>query len=97
MSIHPREAATRISEIDKQLMDPDVVSNQHVLKGISQERARLVPIVETWDALNKARSELSDTKELLEDPEMKEMAQEEYDLLVEDVDRLKKQLRMALI
>ena len=97
MSIHPREAATRISEIDKQLMDPDVVSNQHVLKEISQERARLVPIVETWDALNKARSELSDTKELLEDPEMKEMAQEEYDLLVEDVDRLKKQLRMALI
>jgi peptide chain release factor 1 len=97
MSIHPREAATRISEIDNQLMDPDVVSNQQILKEISQERARLVPIVETWDALNKARSELSDTKELLEDPEMKEMAQEEYDRLVEDVERLKKQLRMALI
>ena len=40
MSIHPREAATRISEIDNQLMDPDVVSNQQILKEISQERAR---------------------------------------------------------
>ena len=40
--------------------------------------------------MNKARLELSDTKELLEDPEMKEMAQEEYDRLVEDVERLQK-------
>jgi len=95
--MHPREAAHRISEIDQQLMDPDVVSNQQRLKEVSQERARLVPIVDTWNALNKARTELSDTKELLDDPEMKEMAQEEYDLLAEEVERLKKQLRMTLI
>jgi len=95
--MHPREAAHRISEIDQQLMDPDVVSNQQRLKEVSQERARLVPIVDTWNALNKARTDLNDTKELLDDPEMKEMAQEEYDFLAEEVERLKKQLRMALI
>ncbi len=97
MSMHPRDAANRISEIDQQLMDPAVVSNQQLLKEVSQERARLAPIVESWNALNKTRHELSDIKELLEDPEMKEMAQEEYEMLVEEVDRLKKQLRMALI
>ena len=63
MSMHPRDAAARISEIDQLLMDPDVVSNQQRLKEVSQERARLVPIVESWVSLTKARAELKDTKE----------------------------------
>ena len=95
--MHPREAAVRIKEIDQLLMDPAVVSNQQRLKEVSQERARLVPIVDVWDALGKANADLRDTKELLEDPEMKEMAQEEHDHLVAEVDRLKHELRMALI
>jgi peptide chain release factor 1 len=78
-------------------MDPAVVSNQQRLKEVSQERARLVPIVDVWDALGKANTDLRDTKELLDDPEMKEMAQEEHDHLVAEVDRLKAELRMALI
>ena len=40
---------------------------------------------------------MKDTKELLEDPEMREMAQEEHDHLVQEVEVLQKQLRMALI
>ena len=53
--------------------------------------------MESWVSLTKARAELKDTKELLEDPEMREMAQEEYDHLVQQVEVLQKQLRMALI
>jgi peptide chain release factor 1 len=97
MSMHPRDAVLRIQEIDTQLMDPAVVGDQRRLKEISQERSRLSPIVECWNALSRARAELKDTRELLEDPEMREMAQEEHDLLVEEVERHKKALRMALI
>ena len=97
MSMHPREAAARIDELDQQLMDPSVVSNQQRLKEVSQERARLVPIVDTWRALNKARSELAGTKELMEDPEFREMAAEEYAELQQQVEVLVKQLRIALI
>ncbi len=95
--MHPREAAARIEELDQQLMDPSVVSNQQRLKDVSQERARLVPIVDTWKALNKARAELAGTKELMEDPEFREMAVEEHAELEQEVERLVKQLRIALI
>ena len=97
MSMHPREAVLRIEELDQHLMDPAVVSNQQRLKDVSQERARLVPIVEAWNALTKARSELKDTRELMQDPEFKEMAQEEHDELVLQVEQLQKDLRVALI
>ena len=97
MSMHPRDAVARISEIDQLLMDPNVVSNQQRLKEVSQERARLVPIVETWTELSKARADLAGTKELMEDPEFREMAEEEHAQLEQDVERLVKQLRIALI
>jgi len=97
MSMHPREAALRIEELDQQLMDPSVVSNQQRLKEVSQERARLVPIVEVWSALSKARIELKGTRELMEDPEFREMAQEEHDTLAAQVQELQKELRIALI
>ena len=97
MSMHPREAARRIEELDQQLMDPSVVSNQQRLKEVSQERSRLVPIVEVWTALSKARSELRESRELMEDPEFREMAQEEHDQLTVTVEELQKKLRIALI
>ena len=95
--MHPREAAARIEELDQLLMDQSVVSNQQRLKEVSQERARLVPIVDTWAELSKARADLAGTKELMEDPEFREMAEEEHAQLEQDVDRLVKQLRIALI
>ncbi|MAY81067.1 MAG: peptide chain release factor 1 [Deltaproteobacteria bacterium] len=97
MSMHPKEAAIRIAEIDQSMMDQAVLSNQRKLKEISQERARLSPIVEIWESLVRARGELKDTKELMSDPEFREMAQEEHDELVELVSELETQLRIALI
>jgi len=97
MSMHPREAVARIEELDQMLMDQAVVSNQQRLKEVSQERASLVPIVDTWTELCKTRAELAGTKELMEDPEFREMAQEEYAQLESDVERLVIQLRIALI
>ena len=97
MSIHPRDAVLRIQELDQLLMDPSVVSNQDRLRDVSRERSQLVPIVDAWDALSKARKELKGTKELMEDPEFRELAQDEHDELVERVEILQKELRFALI
>ena len=97
MSMHPRDAVLRIQELDQLLMDPAVVSSQDRLRDVSRERSKLVPIVDAWDALSQARLELKGTKELMEDPEFSEMAQEEHDELVVKVDKLQTELRFALI
>jgi peptide chain release factor 1 len=95
--MHPRDAATRIEAIDAKLMDPAILSDKNQLRDLAQERARLSPIVECWAELTQARVELKETNEMLEDPEMREMALEEHGLLVAKVEQLKADLRMALI
>jgi peptide chain release factor 1 len=97
MSMHPKEAVKRLTELDQDLMDPAVVSNPNRLRDLSKERAHLAPIVDTWLGLVKARGELSDIEELMEDPEFAEMAGEELSTLKAQVEALETKLQMALI
>jgi len=93
----PKEAAERLKALDQEFMDPAVTGNPNRLRELSKERAHLVPIVEAWEALCKARSDLSDTLELMEDPEFAEMAQEEHDALKVEVASLEERMQVALI
>jgi peptide chain release factor 1 len=97
MSMHPKEAVKRLTALDQDLMDPAVVSNPNRLRDLSKERAHLAPIVDTWLGLVKARGELSDIEELMEDPEFAEMAGEEVKALEAQVEALETKLQMVLI
>ena len=50
--------------------------------------------METWAALTKARTELKESRELMDDPEYREMAQEEHDALSTQVEALQPKLRL---
>jgi peptide chain release factor 1 len=91
------EAVARLEALDTLLSNPEVATNPTRLREVSTERAQLVPIVEGWQALESAREELEEARELLEDPEMREMAKAEVDELVKRVPELEKTLRLAMV
>ena len=64
---------------------------------LSMEYAELGPVVEASEAYNTALQEKEDLQELLSDPEMKDIAQEELLALNEKIPALDKQIKMALI
>lgn len=64
---------------------------------LSMEYAELSPVVEAVINLEKAQEEKSSLEELLSDPEMKDIAQEELLNLKERIPELEKQIRLALI
>lgn len=63
----------------------------------SVEYAELSPVVEAIDLYESAMSEQSDLKELLSDPEMKDIAAEELRSLEEKIPALEHHIRLALI
>ena len=63
----------------------------------SMEYAELSPIVEAIEQYEAALAEKTDLQELLEDPDMKAMAQEELVVLDKSIPVLEKQIKMALI
>lgn len=64
---------------------------------LSVEYAELGPVVEAIDEYEKAQVEREDLKELLDDPDMKDMAQEELVALDKRIPELERQIQLALI
>lgn len=68
-----------------------------VFTKLSVEYAELSPVVEAIDEYNAAISERKDLQEMLEDPEMKTMAQEELMALDKRIPDLEHQVQLVLI
>jgi len=64
---------------------------------LSMEYAELSPVVEAIQELENAQTEKTDLQEMLSDPEMKDIAQEELVAIDKRIPELEKQIRLALI
>jgi len=64
---------------------------------LSMEYGELSPIVEAIDEYTSATAEQADLAEMMDDPEMKAMAEEEFHVLKKRIPELEQQIRLALI
>ncbi|MFC4346238.1 peptide chain release factor 1 [Kordiimonas lipolytica] len=78
---------------------PDEFSNEEFVK-LSREYADLGPVVEAVNALKAARQEVEDLEEMIasgDDPEMRELAQEELKELKEKLPQMDRDLSIQLL
>lgn len=92
-----KEVALRYDQLQQQLMDPAVYSDAVQLKTINQECKELAPVVEVFHVYERAWDNLDQAKELLSDPELRDVAQEEYEEAKLEVERLHEELKKLLI
>jgi peptide chain release factor 1 len=87
----------RFQEIESMLSDPTVIANQPEFRKLSREHADLAPIIETFRRYKKVLEELEENQELLADPEMNEMAEDEISRLSEEKERLGGEIKLLLL
>jgi len=70
----------RYEEVQALLSDPSVISDQNRFRGLSKEYSELEEIVKTFLSFQQTKEDLASAEEMLKDsdPDMREMAQEEY-------------------
>ena len=86
-------------ELAARLSDPAIYDIPGEYQKIAKEVGKLEPLVRAWQRLTQVREELVGARELAEadDPEMAELAQSEVDALVEEEDRLDREVRLLLL
>ena len=87
----------RYEELNKQLLDPSILSDINKTREISKEAASLEDTVICFNKYKKVLADIDAAKDMLKDPEMAEFAKEElegFDALKSD---LEKQLEILLI
>ena len=92
-----REIEDRYEALTAQLSDPAVVSDPNAYRKIAKEHAALTPLVEQIRAYREAQQGIRDAEEMLSDPELRELAQAELDILKPRIGELEETLRLMLL
>lgn len=87
----------RFDELSSAIAEPEVLANQALWKQLTRERAALAPTVEAWEAYQDLTGRLDQAREMLEDPELADMAREEHAELLREKADMEHQLRLLLL
>jgi peptide chain release factor 1 len=71
------QLARRLEEIDVQLSSVDAARDMNRFRAYGQERAEIEPVVTRFHEYNRASADLLGAQEMLTDPDMKALAEEE--------------------
>ena len=89
--------ASRFEELCAKSEQPDFYADPKKAAKLLREKNDLEPIVEAYLAYRQAERDILDAQELLSDPEMKDMAQEEYQTAREAREELYEKLQILLL
>lgn len=89
----------RYEELAALMSDPDVISDQDKFRDYSKEYAELEPVVQAFAAFNEAQEDLEEAEMMMadSDPDMREMAKEEYPAVKERIENLEAELQILLL
>ena len=89
----------RHEEIEGLLADPETIADQKRFTGLSQEYARLEPVVKALRTFESAEQALTSAREMADDPdrEIREMAEEEAEQAGERLDQLEHELQLLML
>ena len=88
---------TRYNELSEMLSSPDITSDIKRMTELSKEQSSLLPIVEKTKEYKALIEEISDSKEMLSDPEMGDMAKEELKELEPQIPLIEEEIKMLLL
>ncbi len=91
------EIERRFQELEALLSDPAVIGNQTEFRKFSREHADIAPLVDAYRQHRKVLAEIEGNRELLADPDMKEMAEEELKGLETRQEQLENEIKLLLL
>ena len=91
------ELEKKYIDLTQKISDPEIISKQDEWRKMMKEQSDLEPIVEKYREYKKTASDLEEAKELMKDPEMKELAEQEMLDAKEKLPKLEEELKVLLI
>jgi peptide chain release factor 1 len=92
-----QEIEKKFESVEAEFNDPSIVTNPKEMQRLGKLRSDLEPIVTTIREYTKALNELKEAQEMLNDPEMKELALAEIEPLRGQIERLEGVLKTMLV
>ncbi len=95
-----QEIKEKFDDIESQLSDPEIVSQQNKVVELSKQRSELLELVNAYNEYKKVINNIKNNEEIInssEDPEFKELAEMEMDELNNTKEKLEEKIKILLI
>ena len=89
--------ALKLEDVERQLSDSDLISRQKEYKELLKQHKYLKEGIELYTKYKDIILQIEDAKFLLKDPEMKDLAKSEMDLLEQELQKVQQDLQIFLI
>ena len=83
--------------LEKRMQEPEVYSDPAIYAALAREQKEIQPVVDAYRKYEKARKDMEGARDLMSDPDFKEMAQEEFDLAQAEMERMEGEIRILLL
>lgn len=87
----------RYEELNSQISDPKIIANTNEWRKLVKEHSSMEDVVLKYREYKEVQNNMNEAKEMLEDPEMKELAEEEYYTSKEKIAKIEEELKILLI
>ena len=87
----------RYEELTKLIANPEVIANQAEWQKLMKEHASIEDIILKFREYKKVKEAMEEAEELMQDPEMKELAEAEYYEAKENLPKIEEELKILLI
>ena len=87
----------RYVELNEKISDPEVINNQNEWKKMMKEHSDLTDIVEKYREYKKVKQNILDAEAMLEDKDLKELAELEIQENKEKLPKIEEELKILLI
>jgi len=91
------QLAHRLIEVDALLAEPEIASDMDRFRKISRERSELEPVVTAFNTYQATEADIQAAQEMLSDPDMRDMAEEEIKLGRARIEKLEDELQLLLL
>ena len=87
----------RYDELTSQISDPEVIANTNEWRKLVKEHSSMEDVVQKYREYKEIIRNMNEAKEMLDDPDMKELAEEEYYSSKEKLAHAEEELKILLI
>ena len=92
-----RQIEENYGEIERKMTLPEVYSDPAAYAKLAKEQKDLTPLVDTYRKYIKSQNDAEGARELMSDPEFRDMAQEEFEAAKLEMEKLEDELRVLLL
>ena len=87
----------RYIELTEKISDPEVIANQSEWRNLMKEHAEIEPIVEKYREYKKVKQNMEEAKEMMNEPDLKELAEAEMLEAKEKLPGLEEEIKFLLL